>query len=247
MRGDLAEPMDYLRRLGESGEGPHDIALAGLMLAALDHAARPLEPYRAHLVEVAGACRDALRLIYRAEDAALALSAQIAGRFGYDGDRFAYDDPQNADLMAVIDRRRGLPVALGLIYIHGARAGGLEACGLNTPGHFLLRLSLKGSSAWIDPFNGGALVDRERMGGPPAMAAAAPGELLPEAPVSDADVLLRLLNNIKLRALKAGDRAARPGHRRAHGADRARASGNLDRSGPSVRGHRLARRGQTGL
>ena len=70
--------------------------------------------------------------------------------------------------MAVIDRRRGLPVALGILYLHAARAGGLEACGLNTPSHFLLRISLKGQHALIDPFNGGALVDRERLGGPPA-------------------------------------------------------------------------------
>ena len=39
------------------------------------------------------------------------------------------------------------------------------------------------------------------------MSATAPGEPLPDEPVSDADVLLRLHNNIKLRALKAGDRA----------------------------------------
>ena len=58
-----------------------------------------------------------------------------------------YDDPQNADLMAVIDRRRGLPVALGILYIHAARAAGLEASGLNTPDHFLLQLVRSRASA----------------------------------------------------------------------------------------------------
>ena len=28
-----------------------------------------------------------------------------------------FDDPQNADLISVIDRRRGLPVSLGILYI----------------------------------------------------------------------------------------------------------------------------------
>ena len=54
----------------------------------------------------------------------------MVGRYGYDGDRLSYDDPRNADLMAVIDRRRGLPVALGILYIHAARAAGFEARGL---------------------------------------------------------------------------------------------------------------------
>lgn len=207
MRRRTPDPADYLRHLGESGEGPCDIARAALMLAACDHPAQSLASYEAHLDEIAEASRNEVRLVYRAEDAAKLLAGLMAGRFGYDGDRMAYDDPQNADLMAVIDRRRGLPVTLGILYLHAARAGGLEASGLNTPNHFLLRVSLKGSSALIDPFNSGAQVDRERLGGPPGMAATAPGEPPLGDPVSDADVLLRLQNNIKLRALKGGDRA----------------------------------------
>lgn len=201
------DPSQFLRRLGEEGDGPYDIARAALMLAALDHAGHSLARYESHLDELADASRRNLRLIYRVDEGARVLSALMAGRFGYAGDRLAYDDPQNADLMAVIDRRRGLPVALGILYIHAARAGGLEACGLNAPGHFLLRISLKGASAFIDAFNGGAIVDQERLGGPPGMTAAAPDEPSFGEPVSDCDVLLRLQSNVKLRAIEAGDRA----------------------------------------
>lgn len=201
------DPSDYLRRLGESGEGPYDIARAGLMLAALDHAGRSLAPYESHLADVAQASRRDLRLIYRAEEGARVLSALMASRLGYGGDRLDYDDPHNADLISVIDRRRGLPVALGILYIHAARAGGFEACGLNTPGHFLLRISVKGDSAFIDAFNNGAVVDHQGLGGPPGMGAAAPGEPAFGEPVSDCDVLLRLQNNLKRRAIEAGDKA----------------------------------------
>src|SRR5277367_1432035 len=41
-------PLEYLKRLGEAGEGPHDIAMAALMLSGLDHPTVPLEPPRAH-------------------------------------------------------------------------------------------------------------------------------------------------------------------------------------------------------
>ena len=200
------DPADILRQIGESGDGPHDIAHTALMLAAFDHAGCELAPYEGHLGEIAESAIREARLATHAEDVARALSALMVGRFGYDGDRLTYDDPKNADLISVIDRRRGMPVALGILYIHAARAAGFEACGLNSPGHFLLRLDVRGSHALIDPFNGGAALDRERLGAPPAMSASSPDDPQIAEPVSDVEVLLRLQNNLKLRALNSGNR-----------------------------------------
>ncbi|MBI3678590.1 MAG: transglutaminase family protein [Proteobacteria bacterium] len=200
-------PMDYLQRLGQAGEGPHDIATAALMLAALDHSSRALEPYRAHLAEIADAARAEGRLTANVEDGARALAALLVGRYGYDGDRLAYEDPQNADFIAVMDRRRGLPVALGILYMHAARAAGYEACGLNTAGHFLLRMTVRGSEALIDPFNGGAAIDPEKLGAPPGRGSQAVEDIRLAEPVSDSDVLLRLENNLKMRAINTGERA----------------------------------------
>jgi regulator of sirC expression with transglutaminase-like and TPR domain len=198
----MTDPADYLQAVGETGEAWRlDIARIALMLSALDHIGRGTEPYESHLQEIADAARSEARLAVHAEDGALALAALMVDRFGYDGDRRSYDDPQNADLMSVIDRRRGLPVALGILYIHAARAAGFEAAGLNSPNHFLLRLSLRGHDVLLDPFNGGAALDPERLGGPPAMGAATQIA----DPVSDIDVLLRLQNNLRLRALNAGE------------------------------------------
>jgi len=97
-------------------------------------------------------------------------------------------------------------VALGILYLHAARAAGFEASGLNTPGHFLLKIALRRSQALIDPFNGGAAVDRESLGAPPAMGSPAPEDPRLAEPVGDIEVLLRLNNNLKLRALQSGER-----------------------------------------
>lgn len=200
------DPAEVLRQIGEAGEGPHDIARAALMLSALDHIGRPLAPYEAHLAEIAETARNEAHALHHAEDAARTISAIMVGRFGYDGDRLTYDDPKNADTMAVIDRRRGLPVSLGILYIHAARAAGFEACGLNSPGHFLLRVDARGGHTLIDPFNGGAGLDPERMVSHPRMGAAVGDEPHIIEPVSDVEVLLRLQNNLKLRAMNSGDR-----------------------------------------
>lgn len=199
-------PADYLRTVGEAGEGPFDIAETALMLSALDRPEAPLAAYRAHLKEMADRSREAVKLLHRVEDVARAIAGLMVTVYGYDGDRFSYDDPQNADLMAVIDRRRGLPVALGILYIHAARAAGLVAQGVNSPGHFLLCIEHRKSQMLIDPFNGGVAVDSEGFGGPPRMSASPTDDPRSTAPVSDAEVLLRLQNNIKLRALNRGER-----------------------------------------
>jgi regulator of sirC expression with transglutaminase-like and TPR domain len=206
MSDEASHLAEALRDIGRQSEGPLDVARAALLLSALDHPGHDLEPYWDHLKEIANAARREARLVLHPEDGARALSALLVGRFGYDGDRLTYDDPRNADLMSVIDRRRGLPVALGILYIHAARAAGFEAAGLNTPGHFLLRIDMRGSHALIDPFNGGAALDRERLGAPPAMSTPSPDDPRIAEPVPDVDVLLRLENNLKLRALSAGDR-----------------------------------------
>lgn len=198
------DPLAYLRRFGEKAKTPCDIAMGALMLAALDHPERSLAAYVDHLADIAAAARQELTLLRQVEDAAQALARLLNGDFGYEGERSFYDAPHNADLMSVIERRRGLPVSLGILYIHAARAGGLDAEGLNAPGHFLLRITLRGRSLGLDPFNGGGVI--ERLSGPPGLVGRPLADTPAGQPIGDVEVLLRLLNNLKLVALKSGDR-----------------------------------------
>jgi len=202
-------PADYLLRLGTAGEGPHDIATAALMLAALDHPDKKLGPCLDHLAELSEAARVEATFARNGESAARMLG-EVFARFGYDSDRLAYDDPNNADLMMVIERRRGLPVALGILFMHAARAARMDAQGLHSPGHFLLKLTVRGSEAVVDPFAPGLPVEREQvtpqMVLPPMSGEPGEGEGPgPYEAVSDVDVLLRLQNNIRTRALRNND------------------------------------------
>jgi regulator of sirC expression with transglutaminase-like and TPR domain len=190
--------LHYLKAIGQAGDGPHDIARVAAMLASLDHPTLPLEPTLIHLDEMADATRNVA--FRRVEEGAQLLALLMAERYGYDGDRLDYDNPKNADLIEVIARRRGLPVSLGILYMHAARAAGMRAEGLDTQGHFLIRLTYRHDDVTVDPFNGGAVLDLETA--PTVLRDAGLAE-----PVSDIDVLLRLLNNPKMRALKRGDTA----------------------------------------
>jgi regulator of sirC expression with transglutaminase-like and TPR domain len=185
-----------------------DLGEAALALAAFERPDRAMAPYRAHLddlaTEVGAACVDSDGGTAAQVNA---LRAVIVERYGYAGDDETYDDVRNANLMWVIDRRRGLPVSLGILYLHCARRLGWDMVGLNFPGHFLLRLDHQGVRVILDPFNGGNLLNAMDMRGMLKAAAGNAAEMRPDyyQPVSARDVLLRLMNNIKLRHVASDD------------------------------------------
>ncbi len=187
-----------------------DLGEAALALASLERRQVGLDRYRDHLAElVADVARCAGGDTSSIAARVAALNEAILGKHGYRGDADTYDDLQNANLMRVIDRRRGLPVTLGILYIHAARAQGWDMVGLSFPGHFLVRIEGDDGRAILDPFNHGKMPDAGALRALLHATAGADEQLAPEhyAPVSDRAILLRLQNNIKLRLIGA-DRIA---------------------------------------
>ncbi|HEY2137247.1 MAG TPA: transglutaminase-like domain-containing protein [Xanthobacteraceae bacterium] len=195
----------FLRELGASGAAPLPIAEAALALASFERPRVAFRRYRDHLRQLA---RDVGRHPGAAGDLsarARALNEIILLKYGYSGDEQSYDDLQNANLMRVVDRRKGLPVSLGILYIHAARAQGWDIAGLAFPGHFLVRLAEGAERVIVDPFHGGQICGAAELRELLKAAAGRDSELLPEhyMAVSDRDVLLRLQNNLKARLLQA--------------------------------------------
>ncbi len=198
--------LEQLHATGQAADAAIPLAETALILAGLDHAGLDLAPYRAHLDQMAHDAGAAFATLRRGmlenEAAARVLADTIGARHGYLGDNATFDDPQNADLIRVIDRRRGLPVSLGIIYLDIAHRLGLRAQGLNTPGHFLLALGEGEHAKIVDPFNGGIVLNAEELRPLPPIPE---GEATEYGPVERRDVLLRLLNNIRTRALAGKD------------------------------------------
>ncbi len=203
----ISSPDALLERLHNLGQGNDEslpLAETALMLAALDRSGGiDLGPYREHLARIAADTRDSFANLRRGmnvnDAAARVLVDIISSRHGYVGDSTNYDDPRNADLIQVIDRRRGLPVALGILYLDVAAAIDIKADGLNTQGHFLLSVGEGDHARIVDPFNGVVLDTNELRMAPPM------GAPMEYGPVSRRDVLLRLLNNIHARSMAAKD------------------------------------------
>ena len=150
-----------------------------------------------------------------------ALAETMAGDMRLVGDLISYENPDNTDVIAVCERRKGLPVTLGVLYLDAARRCGLPVFGVDFPGHFLLRIETEEGPLALDPFSEGRVVLPSELSRRALLTGLTPDvagrlEAL-MAPVSDRSVLIRLQNNIFARASQARDypRAERSALRRA--------------------------------
>lgn len=127
--------------------------------------------------------------------------------FSFDGNRASYDDLDNADLVHVLNNRKGLPVSLAIIYIALAKTQGWIIEGLSFPGHFVVRLMGGKTPMIIDVFNQGSVLNapdlrdilKQTMGEAAELSSAF------YEPITNREILLRLQNNIKARLIRDED------------------------------------------
>jgi regulator of sirC expression with transglutaminase-like and TPR domain len=180
--------------------------LASLALSHLDHENTDIAPYLKNLEEIEDRlCQEGRSAILARERAAV-LSRVLNGEFGFVGDTETYDAPVNADFIQLLERKRGLPIALSILYVAMARRTGWSAYVLNLPGHVLVQIGEK-NPVVIDPFAGGGLVSQETIA---AICQACLGgeggaSALSVLRMSNRDVLARLLNNQAVRAENESD------------------------------------------
>lgn len=205
------EALRILRRAGELADDALNLGEAALGLAAMDKQDSQIEPYRLHLaslvqqIQAAGPAK-------RLEDQLTLLRRIMVVQNKYQGEDNHSDDPRATNMMDVIDRRRGSPVALGILYLHVANELGWAMTGLDLSGHFLLRLSAQDGQVVIDPFRAGQTCQIEDAG---SFLYDEDGDILDDTeqptildlssellrPLSRREILLRLQHSVKRRLL----------------------------------------------
>lgn len=77
------------------------------------------------------------------------------------GNRSEYFDERNSYLGSVLERRVGIPISLALVYVWVVRRLEVDACGVNAPGHFLVRILLGTREYFVDAFHEGRMHTRD--------------------------------------------------------------------------------------
>ena len=136
-----------------------DLAHACLMIAQDAYPELDVERYLGEIERMALALRGTLGKADAPgdspEERVMALNRFLFAELGYRGNAEEYYDPRNSYLNEVMDRRIGIPITLAVLYMALGRRIGLPLQGVSFPGHFLVRLRLRGGMLVLDPFDGG--------------------------------------------------------------------------------------------
>jgi len=137
-----------------------DLELGALLLA---HTAYPdinFEAYRALLDSFAEAIEPRLSPNLTPRELLSVINQHLFKDLGFRGDEETYFDPKNSYLNQVLDRRKGNPISLCLIYLLIARRLKLPVTGIGLPGHFVCRYQSSLDSVYIDAFDQGRLLTK---------------------------------------------------------------------------------------
>lgn len=173
-----------------AGERP-DLAEANLLICA---EADPRVDVAAGLARV-----DAL-----ADDAREQGAVATLREAGFRGAVDDYDDPANSFLSAVLERRRGIPIALCTLAIAVARRAGETIAGIGMPGHFVIADLGGAEPRYIDPYNGWAPLAEADCAQLVTRTAGIPFQADHLRPVSERAILARTLLNLRGSYLRRG-------------------------------------------
>jgi regulator of sirC expression with transglutaminase-like and TPR domain len=184
-----------------------DLARACLLIAEDAYPGLDLERYLGEIERMALRLRSRLPQGYGVEERVVGLNQFLFQELGFWGNTEDYYDPRNSYLNDVIERKTGIPISLAILYMEVGRRAGLPLEGVSFPGHFLVRLRLRGGMLVLDPFSGGAalseaelrqrlqrVIPEDAVGA--VRAAGLPLEQFLE-PASKRQILARVLRNLK--------------------------------------------------
>ena len=199
----------FLEQQGQKDSDDIPLFETALAFSALRHPSRAIERYY-HQIERMQ--KDVLNQLAQqgsdhGEARYEALKYVFVEKYGFTGNREHYDLIDNADICYVLDKAKGLPVALSILYLEICDRLKWFAAGVNFPGHFIIKLNTNGQQMLIDPFS-----DARKLG------AIELRQLIKDVKGPDAElnqsyynsankreILIRLQNNIKKRQIAAED------------------------------------------
>jgi len=203
----LTPGLDRFSELVSRRDEEIELARACLQIAEDAYPGLDVDGYVGEIDRFAKRLRARLAKDAVAEDRVIALNEFLFDDLGFSGNTDDYYDPRNSYLNEVLDRRMGIPITLAVLYMEIGRRIELRFEGVSFPGHFLVRLPLRGGTLVLDPFSGGVpqseselrerlkrVIPRGATGGVPV--AELPLDHFLE-PASNRQILARVLRNLK--------------------------------------------------
>lgn len=151
------------KRFAEIAARPDEainIAEAGLCIAQEEYPDLDIDEYLSRLEVLGTAAREQIVPDLPIAERVSRLNHFLFVEHGFSGNSDDYYDPRNSFLNDVIDRRKGIPISLSIVYCELARRIELPMHGVSFPGHFLVR-HVGDPEILIDPFFGRVITRKE--------------------------------------------------------------------------------------
>lgn len=138
-----------------------DLATAALLIAREEYPSVDISLYLRRLDEMAAEARDRIGAEKHPHSIAIGLGRYLFAELGFAGAPEEYFDPRASYLCDVLDRRKGIPLSLSLVYLEVARRAGFTVDGVGLPGHFIVKHPCQGGDIYVDPFSRGVILSTE--------------------------------------------------------------------------------------
>jgi regulator of sirC expression with transglutaminase-like and TPR domain len=183
-------------------EAQLNLAEVAFLIAQDDYPELDPGYYLAELDRLGGTLKKRLPIDFSPMHRLLALNRYLFVELGFEANDDNYYDPDNSLLHMVLERRRGIPITLSIIYLEIGRRIGLNLAGISFPGHFLVKLPVADGDLILDPYSAGKSLSeaelRRRLG---ELAQDIDPAQLPLGPflepASKREILARMLRNLK--------------------------------------------------
>jgi regulator of sirC expression with transglutaminase-like and TPR domain len=183
-------------------EGDLNLAEAALLIASAEYPGLEVSPYLFQLDRIADAIQQRVPSDSSYVNIVHAMNEYLFEQQGFSGNLEDYSDPRNSYLNEVLDRKRGIPITLSVIYMEIGWRLGIPLEGVSFPGHFLVKFPYAGGEVVLDPFFKGISLSAEVLerrihnllgGDVPAQ------DFLPHllVPATKKETLVRMLRNLK--------------------------------------------------
>lgn len=196
-----------LRELLEASPETVRLAEVALLVGEAQRTGVDVEDQLGRLDDIARGVSERLPPDADAVQTVLAINQHLFHELGFSGAGAEYYDPRNSFLDEVLTSKRGIPITLAILYIDVGRQLGLDLHGIAFPGHFLVRCEMDDGVVIIDPYGGGATLDRDDLQSRlrETRNGEVPDETLDDmlVPASPRDVAARMLRNLKAIHLRA--------------------------------------------
>ena len=188
-------------------EADIDLARSALLVAAENDPGLDVEAEMARLDAWAGELGRRLDPSWNNLQRLARLRTFMYEDLGFKGDVQGYYSPANSLLHSVMSRRLGIPLTLSIVFMEIGWRLGIPFEGVGFPGHFLVRLAGEPGDLLLDPYDHGVSVHEEDCR---RMIELTTGGTVPFDPsmvrsLGKRDMVARLLFNLKVACLKAGD------------------------------------------